>query len=210
MNNQLFIQSINQDFKDIRKKMSHKEKVEKAIQDMKSPIDNDTLRIKNLTDWLNQQEVKKKTSEKWYETMHSPKNYSKPEVKLLKATQGDLDFAKAMAASGAKNSARGSFGQVAQDTLTNPSSPSKKQTSTPGISPSQRFHELRTPRRRATLNGPVCTPTSSQIPAAASVAASSAHVARWAWLVMGCGSGGSGLGQRAPILSKGFCPAQKR
>ena len=30
-NNELFIESINQDFKDIRKRMTHKENVEKAL-----------------------------------------------------------------------------------------------------------------------------------------------------------------------------------
>lgn len=58
---------------------------------MKSPIDLENSQIRNLTEWLNQQEVKKKTSEKWYETINSPKMYSKPEVKLLKP-QGMIDF----------------------------------------------------------------------------------------------------------------------
>lgn len=33
--------------------MTQKEKIEKAIQDMKSPIDSESCQIKNLTEWLN-------------------------------------------------------------------------------------------------------------------------------------------------------------
>lgn len=70
--------------------------MDRAIQDMKSPIDNDTCKIRNLTEWLNQQEVKKKISEKWYETLGSPKTYSKPEAKLLKSIDSDFSGAMAM------------------------------------------------------------------------------------------------------------------
>lgn len=65
---------------------------------MKSPIDENTCHIRHLTDYLNQQEVKKKISERWHETMGSPKNYSKPEVKLLRPTTIDpkMDFTSAV------------------------------------------------------------------------------------------------------------------
>ena len=53
VDNQLFIDSLNQDIKDIRIKIQKKEHVEKQTRDKMSPFDEEQGKIKDLAEWLN-------------------------------------------------------------------------------------------------------------------------------------------------------------
>lgn len=54
VNNELFIDAINQDIKDVRRRIQKKEAVEKFNYDKVSPFDVEKNKIKNLSEWLNQ------------------------------------------------------------------------------------------------------------------------------------------------------------
>ena len=56
-NNKLFIDTINQDFIDIRAKMASKE-IDNLAFDINKSIDNETMEIKDLKRWLSERESK--------------------------------------------------------------------------------------------------------------------------------------------------------
>ena len=56
-NNKLFIETINQDFIDIRGKMVSKE-IDNLAFDINKSIDNETMEIKDLKRWLGERKSK--------------------------------------------------------------------------------------------------------------------------------------------------------
>lgn len=78
VDNELFIESINQDFKDVRSKMASKS-LDTMVFDYKKSMDEKTFHIRDLNKWLHERDVKKQIQSTFLKVFSSPKHYPYPE-----------------------------------------------------------------------------------------------------------------------------------